>query len=233
MKLGEALAAIKSLENGPELVSAIETEIEGLKTKNFEIIGEKRNATNRATTLESTVLAIAKIAGVEGDLESVLTSLEPKVRESLQKLSSVEAKLTETETRATEAQTKLQGLERKAKLSDVAAAAGANPAALEKLLGDRFDELKIEGEGESRVVKLGDKVLRDAIDGDENLKIFSASLFPTQETKQPANKLPSGKPANTLPNGSPNGEQPKEEDAALSYLESTYGGIKALTKTNK
>lgn len=224
MKFSEALAAIKALENGSELASAIEGELEGLKTKNYEVIGEKRNATTKAQTLETTVTAIAKAAGIEGDLESILTTLEPKVRESLQKLTTVETKLTEAETRATSAESKIKTFERKDKLSEIAVAAGASAAVLEQLLGDRFEELKLEGEGDQQVVKFGDKLLKDAIAADPKLKLFEASLFPAAqaETKTPA--TPPTKPAAKLPGGTPASGDGKtaNSDPVSDYMKRTY-----------
>ncbi|WP_088893194.1 hypothetical protein [Leptolyngbya ohadii] len=228
MKFSEALAAIKALDNGSELASAIEGEVEGLKSKNYEIIGEKRNVTTKAQTLETTVMAIAKVAGIEGDLESVLAALEPKVRESLQKLTTAETKLTEAETRATEAQGKLNSFERKAKLSEIATAAGANPAVLEKLLGDKFDQLKVEGEGDARVVKLGDKPLKEAVAADESLKLFEAALFPAASASP--SPAPSPAPAAKLPGGSPHGKTDNKKDLLSTYSEKNYGGAKALNQ---
>lgn len=204
MKFSEALAAIKALDNGSELASAIEGEVEGLKSKNYEIIGEKRNASTKAATLESTVLAIAKLAGVEGDLESVLSTLEPKVRESLQAIATNATRITELETRATTAEGKLAAAERKSKLSEIATKAGANAAVLERLLGDKLDKLAVAEDG---AVTLEGKALKEAIAADEGLSPFAAALFPQaqQNETKPAPKLPSGTPQGKPPAKDPVG----------------------------
>lgn len=192
-----ALESLKKLEGGAELVSAVETELERLTNKNYELIGENRKAGTKSRSLEDAFNAIATTLGLEGeDLESKLSSAPEKVKSLSTQLSEANTKLTATETRATEAETKVQGFERKTKLTDIAAAAGASAAVLERLLGDKLDELKIEGEGESRTVKLGDKPLREAIAADEGLKPFEAALFPAQSTTTttPSPKLPSGTP---------------------------------------
>jgi hypothetical protein len=220
MKFSEALAAIGKLENGSELVSAIEGELEGLKTKNFEVIGEKRNATTKAQTLETTVLAIAKTLGITGDLDTVLSSIESKAQSVASESTQLKADKTALETRATQAEGKLQGFERKSKLADIATAAGANAAVLERLLGDKLDELKIEGEGADRVVKLGDKALKEAIAADDVLKQFEAALFPAQSSNTTAKET---KTPPKLPSGNPNGSPKDGERASRSYLNSTYG----------
>lgn len=192
MKFSEALAAIKALENGTELASAIEGEVEGLKTKNYEIIGEKRTATAKTQALETAVTAIAKAMGLDGDLDAVLSGAEGKVQSISTELNQLKTAKTELETRASEAESKVQGFERKGKLMEIATAAGANAAVLERLLGDKLDQLNVEGDGEARVVKLGDKLLKEAIAADESLKPFEAALFP--QTKTTNKKLPSGTP---------------------------------------
>lgn len=228
MKFSEALEAIKKLENGTELVSAIEGEVEGLKSKNYEVIGEKRNATTKAQTLETTVMAIAKAIGLEGDLDTILSGAEAKVRAIATEATQLKTDKTALETRATEAESKIKTFERKTKLNDIATAAGANAAVLERLLGDKFDELKIEGEGDARVVKLGDKPLKEAIAADESLKLFEAALFPSSPSPSPS---PSPTPKATLPSGSPKGSDGKgKKDLLGTYSDRTYSGAKALSK---
>ncbi len=217
MEFKAALEAIKKLENGAELVSAIESEVDTLNSKNYSLIGEKRTETQKKQAYESALVAIAKAVGVEGDTEAILTNAEGKVRSIVSEATQLKTDKTALETRATEAESKLNGLESKAKLTEIAAAAGANAAVLEKLLGDKFDQLKLEGEGDARVVKLGDKPLKEAIETDEGLKVFEAALFPTTSAS------PSPSPTPRLPSGSPNAGDGKEERAGRSYLNSIYG----------
>lgn len=226
MKFSEALAAIKALDNGSELVSAIDAEVESLKSKNYEVIGEKRTATGKVTAYEAALTAIAKALGIEGDLESILSDTEGKVKAITTEVSQLKTDKTALETRATEAEGKLQGFERKTRLTEIATAAGANAAVLERLLGDKFDQLTVEGEGDKRVVKLGDKPLKEAIAADEGLKLFEAALFPAQSSEQ---SQPKSSPK--LPGGSPDGTSPeKPSDPVAAYTSQAYGGFKAFAK---
>lgn len=222
-----AMAKLKGLdlEGKEELVSAIEGKVSGLESKNFEVIGEKRGVTSRVQTLESALTAIAKAAGIEGDLEAILTGAEAKIRAIATEATQLKTDKTALETRATEAEGKLQAAERKSKLAEIATVAGANPAVLERLLGDKFEELKVEGEGDARVVKLGDKALKEAIAADEGLKVFEAALFPTSTTTTTTTKT-----TQKLPGGSPNGKtDDTKADPVKSYTDRAYGGFKAFT----
>lgn len=210
----EALAKLKKLdaEGAADLASVVESRIEALEADKFTVVGEKRNATTKATAYETALTAIAKALGIEGDLETVLTSAEGKVRELVSASSTAQSKLTELESRATTAEGKVKTFERSTKLGEIAAAAGANAAVLEQLLGDRFDDLKIEGEGDQRVVKLGDKALKEAIAADGRLKLFEAVLFPVTEK-------PQDKPAPRLPGGSPKGTETKDKNPVSATVE--------------
>lgn len=217
MNYKEALEALKKLENGANLVSAIESEVEALKTKNYEVIGEKRNATQKVTAMETALNAIAKVIGLEGDTDAIVSGAEEKIRAVVSEAAQLKADTDALEFRATEAEGKAKGLERKARLSEIATLTGANPAVLERLLADKLDELKIEGEGDKRVVKLGETALKEAIASDESLKPFEAALFPTQQTPTP--KLPGGSPS-----GNTNTTNP-----ILTQQQRMYGGLKKLT----
>jgi hypothetical protein len=199
MKFEEALAALKKLDGGADLASAIETHVNSQAEKIFTTIGESRTKGAKASNLEATLLAIAKTLGIEGDVDTVLTGLEPKVTAIASDLKTAQTKLAETETRATTAETKVQGFERKGKLADIATKAGASAAVLETLFGDKIDQLAIDGE----TVKFGDKALREHVESDVTLKEFVTSLFPPTEQ-------PQSKPAPKLPSGSPKGEAPAQ-----------------------
>lgn len=220
MKFSEALAAIKALENGADLASAIEGEVEGLKGKNFEIIGEKRNATTKATAYETALTAIASALGIEGDLDAVLTSAEGKVRELVSASTTAQTKLTDLETRATTAEGKVKQAERLTKITQAATKAGANAAVLERLLGDKVDELAIADDG----VKIGDKALKEYVEADDALKAFLPALFPSTEQGQKADSK-----QQRLPGGTPKGTDSKK-DLLGSYTERNFSGAKALVK---
>ncbi len=216
MEFKAAIDALKKLEGGADLASAIEAHVSKLDDKIYTVIGESRTKGTKAQTYEGVLGAIAKLLGIEGDLESALTNLETKLKSVVDEGKAAQTKLTETETRATTAEDKLKTFERQGKISEIAAKAGANAKALEKLLGDRLDELKVEGEA----VKLGDKTLREFIEADETLKDFMPALFPAQQAGQ---KTEQRQPAGKLPSGSPNSGDAKEERAGRSYLNSIYG----------
>jgi len=229
MDFKAALAKLKGLdlEGKDELISAIEGEVSRLEGKNFEVIGEKRQSTSRVATLETAMKAIATAAGVEGDLEAILAGAEPKIRALATEATQLRTDKTALETRATEAEGKVQAAERKSKLAEIATVAGANPAVLEKLLGDKFDQLKVEGEGEARVVKLGEKPLKEAIAADEGLKLFEAALFPTTSTTD--TKSTDTKAPPKLPGGSPQGKtEETKSDPAKTYMDRAYSGFKAF-----
>ncbi len=186
-----ALESLKKLDGGAELVSAVETELERLTNKNYELIGENRKASSKARSLEDAFNAIAATLGLDSDdLESKLSSAPDQVKSLSSQLSEAATKLTAAETRATTAEGKLTGLERKSTVQTIAAKAGANAEVLERLLGDRIAEITIDGE----TVKLGDKDLKEAIAGDEGLKPFLPALFPTTAEAAPTPTLPSGTP---------------------------------------
>jgi len=194
-----ALDSLKKLDGTADLMPAIEAELERLTNKNYELIGENRKATTRARSLEEAVNAISTSLGLEGeDLESKLSSAPEKVKSLSSQLSEATTKLSAAETRATEAEGKLTGFERKSVVDQAAAKVGANAAVLERLLGDRVSEIKIDGDS----VTLGDKALKEAIEGDEGLKPFLPALFPTTtaETKPTTPTLPSGTPDGQTPN---------------------------------
>lgn len=229
MDFKAAIAKLKTLEvdGVADLVSAIEAEVSRLETKNFDVIGEKRNASQKAQAMEQALKAIAKTVGVEGDTEAILSGTEAKVQELATKAKTLETEKTALETRATTAEGKVKDFERDTKFTEFATVAGANSAVLKRLLSSRFDELKIEGEGDQRIVKLGDKTLKEAIAADEGLKPFESALFPsttTDSTKKTEKKLPSG---------SPNGKQEESPDPVKGYTSRAYGGIKAFAKTGE
>jgi hypothetical protein len=197
MNFQEALAAIKKLDGGADLASAIEAETESLKSKNYQVIGEKRNATEKSQSLENALTAIAKALGIEGDLDTILKDTEGKVRTLATEAEQLRKDKTTLETRATDAEGKVKQAERSGKLASIAAKAGAEVTVLEQLLGDKVDEIAIADEA----VKIGDKTLREYVEADTKLKAFVPALFPTQQTqnqpKQPQRQLPGGSPKGT------------------------------------
>ena len=193
-----ALDALKKLDGGTELASTVETELERLTSKNYELIGENRKATSKATNLQQSIEAIAETLGTEGDdLESKLKGAAERVKTLSSQLSEANTNLAATETRAGEAETKLTGLERKATVAQAAAKAGVVAEVLERLLGDRVSDLKIEGDN----VMLDDKLLRDFVEGDESLRAFIPALFPQTQEQTTQARLPGGTPnGQTTPN---------------------------------
>lgn len=207
-----AIESLKKLEGAADLLSAVEAELERLTSKNYELIGENRKATTKARTLEDAVNAIATTLGLEAeDLESKLASAPEKVKSLSTQLSDANKKAGELETRATTAEGKVSSFERKATVQTAASKAGANAEVLERLLGDRVAELKVEGDD----VKLGDKALKEAIEADEGLKLFMPALFPSSEAKATPPNLPSGTPDSSTPNA-----------AAQAYERATGRGSK-------
>ena len=203
MEFTAALAALKKLENGAELATAIESHVTALDGKVFAAAGDSRAKASKADSLEATVLAIAKSLGIEGETEAILTTLEPKITE----LKATQTKLTEAESRATAAETKVKGFETQTKLNDIAVKAGASAAVLQTLFGDKIDQFSIDGEN----VKFGDKLLREHVEADSVLKQFSASLFPnSQQQQQPAKTQPK------LPSGTANGAAPAKDPVSAT-----------------
>lgn len=218
MKYTAAIAALKGLEGGADLASVIEGHVTELDQKAYKAIAESSAKSTKVDAYEGVLTAIAKSVGVEGDLESALPNLESKLKAVVDDGKSASTKLTEAETRATAAETQVKTFERQGKLSQIATKAGASVKALEKLLGDRLDDLTIDGE----TVKLGDKTLREFVEGDDALKDFVPALFPTTTTdsKNGGKRLPAG-----TPDGK--GETPKSPvDATVSRMKFAVPGAK-------
>jgi hypothetical protein len=217
-----ALAKLKSLEleGKDELISAIEGKVSTLETKNYEIIGEKRNASTKAQSMQSALEAIAKAVGVEGDIDTILESAQGKVTGIAAKVSELEAAKTTLETTLAETTSKVQTFERKGKLQELATKSGANAAVLERLFPD-LDTLAV---GDDGTVMLGDKPLAEAVDADPTLKAFAPALFVgTAPAPGPA---PAPKGAPKLPGGSPT--PAPAADPVAAYVGKAYGGAKAL-----
>lgn len=207
-----AIAALKKLDADEvaDLVSAIEGHVGKLEEKSFETIGESRKNSTKARALSEAMQAIGKILGVEGDdLES---TLEPKVKELFDSNKTAQSRVSELETRASTAEGKVKSLESDSKLNQISGKIGADPKVLKRLLADKLEEIKVEGES----VKLGDKELKEYVEADEDLKAFAPALFPTQQKSEQ-------KPAPKLPSGSPSGNSQKDERPARSYTNSIYG----------
>ena len=224
MNFKEALKRIKALEvdDAADLASAVEGEVERLNNRNFEVIGEKRNATTKAQSMQTALEAIGKALGIDGDVDVILEGAQAKVTGLVSEAEQLRTDKTALETRATEAEGKVKAAERRSKLAEVATKAGANVAVLEKLLGDKVDDLVID-DG----VKLGDKPLREYVEADDSLKAFVPALFPSAEIPKGGSDA---KPKQTqLPSGSPKGEN-DQTDLVGSYFSKAYTGINRFTK---
>lgn len=217
-----ALAAVRDLDNGAELVSAIEGHVSGLEEKSFTAIGEKRTEAAKRKAMESALEGIGKTLGIEGGVDEVLANAQGKVQTLASDRDAAVMARTELETKVTETEAKLTGFERKQKFTDAAAKSGANAAVLEKLFSDKADELTVADDG---TVKVGDKTLKEYVEADDNLKLFIPSLFPNGETPAPKGKtqLPSGPPSD--------GSEHKGTDPLDNYLARSRTGAKALTAT--
>ena len=204
-----AIAALKKLDADeiPDLISAIEGHVSSLEAKSYETIGESRKNASKARAMTEAMQAIAKLVGVEGeDLES---TLEPKVKELVDSNKTTQSRVSELETRASTAEGKVKSLESDGKLNQIAAKVGADPKVLKRLLGDKLDEIAIDGDA----VKLGDKPLKEYVEGDDELKGFAPALFPQTKPEQ--------KPAPKLPSGSPDGKT-TTGDPVADYMKRTY-----------
>ncbi|MGD1941850.1 MAG: hypothetical protein ACFB0G_11110 [Leptolyngbyaceae cyanobacterium] len=218
MDYSQALSKLKGLdlEGKDELVSAIEGKVSALETKNFEVIGEKRTATQKSQAMQTALEAISKAVGVEGDIDTILEATQSKVTGLASENAQLKTDKTALETRATEAEGKVTTFERKDKIGDLAAVAGANAAVLSTLFGDRLDDLKVEGEGDARTVKLGDKPLKEYVEGNDSLKAFAPALIPRSLPHK------EGETKNKLPPGGPKSDDSKATDPVGSYLSKTY-----------
>lgn len=195
----QALAKLKTLEvegvSVADLVSVVEARIESLEGNNYALKGEKLTATQKSQAVEAALVAIAKAVGLEGDVDSILSEAQSKVAALKAERDTLAADKTTLEARASEAEGRAKSLERKTKLQEVAAKAGANAVALERLMGDQLDSLTIADDGS---VKLGDKPLREALEADDGMRPFIPALFPGGEGKErQQQKLPSGSPGGT------------------------------------
>lgn len=220
MDFKQAIEALKKLEGGADLVSAIEGEVTRLENKSFEVIGESRKNGTKARNYQEAIEAIGKALGIEGDVEAIVSNAEAKAKDLQSSLTSTQTKLTEVEGKLTTTESEANALKRQSKLTEVAAKSGADVKVLERLLAEKLEEMAIDESG----VKLGDKALREFVEADESLKPFIPALFPAtqqqQETKPVTPKLPSG---------SPDGGKSKK-DLLDAYTQRNFGGIKALTQ---
>ncbi|MEO1208863.1 MAG: hypothetical protein AAFX78_04895 [Cyanobacteria bacterium J06638_20] len=224
MDFKTALAKVRGVEGvDQDAIAALEQAFEAVDGKRFELLGEKKTAQQRLQTVEGALTSTAKLLGIEGTPDEVLEQTEPKLRALVDEAAQLRESKTSLEERATTAEGKVTTFERKDRISTIATTANANPVVLEKLLGDRLDELKIEGEGDERIVKLGKSPLKEAIAADESLSAFSSALFPAVEKPKDEKPAPP-----RIPGGSPNGKT--GGDGSKSYVNKTYRGIRSLAK---
>ena len=220
MDFKAALAAVRGLDNGAELASAIEGHVSGLEEKNFKVIGEKRTETQKRQTMQTALEGSGKSLGIEGDIDDVLANAQGKVQTLASDRDAAISDKTKLETRVTEAESKVTKFERQAKFTEAATKSGANAAVLERLLGDKADEIAIADDG---TVKVGDKPLKEYVEADDGLKPFMASLFPDGKNNQsPAKKtdLPGGPPSD--------GDGDKGTNPLAQHFARHRGGAKAL-----
>ena len=220
-----ALAAVKALDGGTELAQVIETHVSGLDQKNFTLIGEKRTETAKRQTMQSALEGIGKSLGIEGDVEAVISSAQGKVQTlASDRDAAVKAK-DDLETRATAAEGKVAQFERLPKITAAATKSGANAAVLDRLLGDKADEIEIADDG---TVKVGDKPLKEYIEADDGLKPFMTSLFPDGTTDEKSGGK--GGKKTDLPGGPPSdGAGDKGTNPLTQHFARHRGGAKALT----
>lgn len=218
-----ALSKLKTLEveGAADLVSAIEGKISSLESKNFEVIGEKRNSTQRQAALTEALEAIGRGLNLTGGVDELLEKLPNAVQDLRRDKDSLQQKFDETAGKLSQVEGEAQSLKRKTKLQEISAASGAVATVLEDLLGDRIAEVAIT----DGAAMLGDKPLREALEADERAKLYLPALFPSTPVPEPE------KPKPRLPGGNPGGEGDKS-DPVSSYMGSTYGGIQALTKAS-
>lgn len=213
-----ALARLKTLEveGTAELASAFEGEVERLNNKNFELIGEKRTATSRATALEAALTGIGKALGLGDDPETLLAETPAKAAALATEAGQLRTDKAALEAAKAEAEGRAKGLERRGKLATVAAAVGADLTVLERLFGDQIDAIAV---GEDGSVKLGETPLREHVEADPVLQKFAPALFPQGGVPGPWGTPP-------LPGGSPRGSQGQQSNPLADYLAKTYPGLK-------
>ena len=215
-----ALAAVRGLDNGAELASAIEGHVSGLDQKNYTLIGEKRSETTKRQAMQTALEGIGKSLGIEGDVEAVISSAQGKVQSLASDRDAAVKTKDDLEKRATDVEGKVTQFERQGKFTEAATKSGANVAVLERVLGDKADELEIADDGTGKV---GDKPLKEYVEADDGLKPFMASLFPDGKNNQsPAKKtdLPGGPPSD--------GDGDKGTNPLAQHFARHRGGAKAL-----
>jgi hypothetical protein len=223
MEYAAALAAIKGLENGAELASAVEGKIGALEAKNYEVIGEKRSAAQKAAALETAITSIGKSLGLEGDTESLIDQAPVKIKTIAESAATLATEKTALESRVTEAESKAEKLDRAGKWSEYAAKSGANPEVLERLLADRFGEISVNDAG---AVLVGTVPIADFVAAAPELKAFAPALFPaaappeTDSDTQRKQQLPGGAPKST--------PESTSKTVLEDYTKKHFGGLKKL-----
>lgn len=203
-----------------ELADVLSAALEKAENKNFEVIGEKRNATQRAQALSETLEAVARGLNLEGSVDELLDKLPNQVQDIRRAREQLQQQYDEASSKLNDAQGKLNGFERKAKINDLASKAGASPVVFERLFGDQLDQIAAAEDG---TVKLGDKPLKEAVEADEALKAFLPALFPTATKPTDKGAGGSGNPPPRLPSAGP-GEAGKPANALAAYVASAYSG---------
>jgi len=225
VKYSEALAAVRGLDGGAELAQVIaeqfaevQEKLDAEKSKTYSLIGEKRSVGDRVHRLESAIIDMSKSVGFsdESDIGVLLEQIPDKVKSYSQQNSELSALKEELEARATEAEGKVKIYDRANKWQELANKAEVNQSVLEKLLGEKFDEISID---EEQGVVIDGKPLREYVEADESLNVFAPALF--REAAAENNRRA------TLP-GAPPRKADKKEDPVAAYRNRHFGGARAL-----
>lgn len=188
-----------------DVLAKIQAESDRLEAAAYDAKQQSSSQGQKTTALEAALRSVAASVGIEGDTDQIVGEVANKVSAIAKGFNDLSSTKEALESRTAEAEAKATKLERGEKLREYAGVSGANPAVFAELLGDRFDDIKVEGEA----VMVGDKTLTDYVEGDSRLKLFKASLFSSDSPTLPVTnpKVPSA-----TPKGSPKGTAPVEHD---------------------
>lgn len=212
MDYAEALSQIERLENGSLLINAIKSRVDGILDEKRRAVSASNSERDRASTLESSFIELAKLLNAEGDTietkaKSILTKITGITTESVNNqktITNLEAAKNAAEAKAQEVEEKLRRADRSNQITEAAIAAAANPTVLKKLVSDSDIQIEItqaEDKTTQVLVVSGESKLPLSEFASTNWADFVPSLFPSS--------TPPPKPPTTLPSGSPNGKGEK------------------------